>query len=86
MPSGTASDPWVVASYSELVAQAGLGGYIVLTRDINIADEYPNGDMETLLLNNAYIDGQGHTIHNWYKINSSGYFAILSSGSVPSLL
>lgn len=84
MPSGTSSDPYVAHTYDELVTLANLGGYIVIANDIDIANEYPDGDMPTLYLNNAYIDGANHTINNWYKIGSQGSYTIFSGNSAAA--
>lgn len=69
--SGIRTDPWIVESYAELVAKAALDGYVKIGRDINITDEYPEGDMPTLSMGDCDIDGNGKTIMNWYK-NTSG--------------
>ena len=70
--SGALNDPWIVESYAELVAKAALDGYVKIGKDINITDEYPEGDMPTLSMGDCDIDGNGKTIMNWYK-NTSGY-------------
>lgn len=70
--SGTQADPWVVTTYTELVSKADDEGYIKIGNDINITDEYPNGDMPTLEIVKSDIDGDGKVISNWYKTDS-GY-------------
>lgn len=70
--TGTQADPWVVTTYAELVEKADDEGYIKIGNDINILEEYPDGDMPTLEIIKSDIDGDGRTISNWYKIDS-GY-------------
>lgn len=72
MADGTQNDPWIVETYAELVEKAAADCYIRLGKDINITDEYPDGDMPTLEMADCDIDGGGKTIANWYKI-TSGY-------------
>lgn len=75
--TGTHDDPFVVTTYSELVSKITnpdnlAGCYIKVGNDINIADEYPFGDMPTLDFGvNVFLDGDGKTITNWYHINNS---------------
>ena len=77
--TGTQSDPYVVTTYAELVEKAAESDkYIKIGNDINITDEYPNGDKPQLTLNN-HIDGDGKTIANWYK-TTTGYDIIVNSG------
>ena len=46
--TGTQADPYVVTTYAELVEKAAESGkYVKIGNDINITDEYPNGDMVT---------------------------------------
>ena len=70
--SGTQADPWVVTTYAELVEKADDEGYIRIGNNINITDEYPDGDMPTLEIVKSNIDGDGKVISNWYKTDS-GY-------------
>lgn len=75
--TGTHDDPFVVTTYSELVSKITnpdnlVGCYIKVGNDINIADEYPFGDMPTLDFGvNVFLDGDGKTITNWYHINNN---------------
>lgn len=73
--SGTGNsqaDPFVVTTYADLVEKAAeLGVYVKVGNDINITDEYPEGDMPTLTVNSP-IDGNNKKILNWYK-TTSGY-------------
>lgn len=75
---GTLESPYVVETFDELVSVANTGTadskvYIELGKDIDIADEYPLGDMPTLNIIRAEIDGKGFYIANWYRvINRSG--------------
>ena len=64
--SGAQNDPYIVDTYAELVTKAALGGYIKIGSNINITDEYPEGDMPPLLMANCDIDGDGKTVSNWY--------------------
>lgn len=64
--TGTIDDPFVVTTYSELVNTASaVGSYIKVGNDINITDEYPDGDMPNLDVK-SIIDGDNKTISNWY--------------------
>lgn len=73
--SGTHDDPFVVTTYSELVSKITnpdnlVVCYIKVGNDINIADEYPFGDMPVLDFGvNVFLDGDGKTITNWYCNN-----------------
>lgn len=64
--NGIQNDPYIVDTYAELVTKAALGGYIKIGSDINIIEEYPDGDMPPLLIANSDIDGDGKVISNWY--------------------
>ena len=70
--TGTQADPFVVTTYSELVSKITNPDslsecYIKIGNDINIADEYPFGDMPILDFGvNVFLDGDGKTIKNWY--------------------
>lgn len=70
--TGISTDPYIVETFDELVSVANTGTatdmvYIELGKDINIADEYPLGNMPTLEIISANIDGKGHYIANWYR-------------------
>lgn len=73
--TGTHDDPFVVTTYSELVSKITnpdnlVVCYIKVGNDINIADEYPFGDMPVLDFGvNVFLDGDGKTITNWYCNN-----------------
>lgn len=73
--TGTHDDPFVVTTYSELVSKITnpdslVVCYIKVGNDINIADEYPFGDMPVLDFGvNVFLDGDGKTITNWYCDN-----------------
>lgn len=74
--TGTQADPYVVTTYAELVEKAAESGkYVKIGNDINITDEYPNGDMPMLVVR-AEIDGDGKTISNWYRTTSNTIYAI----------
>lgn len=70
--TGTQADPWIVTTYAELVSKADDNGYIKIGNDINIIEEYPEGDMPPLLIVGSDIDGDGKVISNWYY-NSSDW-------------
>lgn len=67
--TGTQADPWIITTYAELVEKAATASecYIKVGNDINIADEFPNGDAPKLYLTHAFIDGDGKIITNWYN-------------------
>lgn len=80
--SGTQLDPWVITTYAELVDKAKeTGEYCIIDNDINITDEYPNGDMPQLVIK-AIIDGNDKKISNWYKTSGK---AITVEGSTAQL-
>lgn len=83
--TGTIDDPFVVTTYSELVNTAStFGVYIKVGNDINIADEYPDGDMPPLQVNSP-IDGDAHVISNWYRTVGAELIAITDSSHVDNL-
>ena len=83
--TGTQADPYVVTTYAELVEKASsFGVYIKVGNDINITDEYPDGDMPTLEVNSP-IDGDGHVISNWYRTVGAELIAITDSSHVDNL-
>lgn len=74
--TGTQQDPYMVHTYDELVevsktSETYTGTYIKLANDINITDEYPNGDMPTLVINDKIIDGDNKKISNWYILQGT---------------
>lgn len=80
--SGTQLDPWVITTYAELVEKAKeTDEYCIINNDINITDEYPNGDMPELVIK-GIVDGNNKKISNWYK--TSGV-AISVDGSTAQL-
>ena len=84
--TGTQADPYVVTTYAELVEKAAKSGvYVKVGNDINITDEYPDGDMPTLALN-AVVDGDNKTISNWYLTTSRNMIDISNnSGRLKNL-
>ena len=83
--TGTQADPFVVTTYAELVNTAStFGVYIKVGNDINITDEYPDGDMPTLQVNSP-IDGDGHVISNWYRTVGAELIAITDANHVDNL-
>ena len=89
--TGTQADPFVVTTYSELVSKITNPDslsecYIKVGNDIDIAEEYPFGDMPVLDFgNNVFLDGDGKTITNWYYTGSdySGVIKLYSKTSHP---
>ena len=87
--TGTIDDPFVVTTYSELVNTAStVGSYVKVGNDINITDEYPDGDMPPLVVKSV-IDGDNKTITNWYAMytNDSGKNVIIvyNTGVIKNL-
>ena len=81
--TGTQADPFVVTTYAEL-AEKTTGGYVKVGNDINITDEYPDGNMPTLTVNYA-IDGNGKTISNWYRTTGGRLINIYDSAHIDNL-
>lgn len=76
--TGTSSDPYIVTTYTDLIAKIANPDslsevFIKIGADINITEEYPFGDMPVMDLHNhkTNIDGDGHEITNWYYIGNS---------------
>lgn len=81
--SGTQQDPWLITTYAELVEKASESGeYLRIENDINITDEYPDGDYPMLVIT-ADIDGNGKKISNWYRTN--GNYGITTTGSTSQV-
>lgn len=82
--TGTQADPFVVTTYSELVSKITNPDslsecYIKVGNDIDIAEEYPFGDMPTLDFGaNVFLDGDGKTITNWYYTGTETYVIKIS--------
>ena len=88
--TGTIDDPYVVTTWDELAEKAALGSssapvYVKLGNDINVLDEYPDGNIPRITLA-ANVDGDGRTIRNIYSTHTgtSGIFYI-TSGSLSNL-
>lgn len=81
--TGTQADPYVVTTYAELVENVGYG-YVRIGNDINITDEYPDGDMPVLTVNYT-IDGNGKTISNWYRTTGGRLINIYDSAHIDNL-
>lgn len=84
--TGTIDDPYVVTTYAELVNTASASDvYIKIGNDINITDEYPNGNMPALAIR-GYIDGNNKVISNWYVSSTYAKSAIqFFSGYIKDL-
>ena len=81
--SGTQQDPWLITTYAELVEKASESGeYLRIENDINITDEYPDGDFPTLAIA-ADIEGNGKKISNWYR--SNGNYGITTTDSTSQV-
>lgn len=84
--TGTENDPYVVTTYDELVSKASESGkYVKIDNDINITEEYPDGDMPTLVVE-AVIDGNSKTISNWYKTDSGYCISTSDSANTTSCI
>jgi hypothetical protein len=89
--TGTQADPFVVTTYSELVSKITNPDslsecYIKVGNNIDIAEEYPFGDMPVLDFGaNVFLDGDGKTITNWYYTGSGtdGVIKLYSKTSHP---
>ena len=69
-PDGSQANPWIVTTYAELVDKSSNSGeYVRINNDINIIDEYPNGDMPQLALR-AIIDGNNKNICRCWKCST----------------
>lgn len=79
--SGTQQDPWLITTYAELVEKASESGeYLRIENDINITDEYPDGDFPALIIA-ADIEGNGKKISNWYRTNGDGCIGVTGTTS-----
>ena len=79
--TGTQNDPYIITTYDELVEKAAESGkYLKIDNDINIIDEYPDGDMPQLEIK-AVIDGNNKVISNWYYIASDDLIVISDAGA-----
>lgn len=90
--SGIEADPYVVQTYAELVSKATEQGvFINFGNDINITNEYPDGDMPTLTINSGtIINGDGKKLYNPYKITSgyvisNGHYSSNANGKIANL-
>lgn len=89
--TGTQADPFVVTTYTELAQKITNPDslsecYIKVGNDIDIAQEYPFGDMPVLDFGaNVFLDGDGKTITNWYYTGSgnTGVIKLYSKTSHP---
>ena len=86
--TGTQADPYVVTTYAELVEKAAESGvYVKVGNDINITDEYPEGNMPNLVVK-SIIDGDNKTISNWYALYTDNYnnlIEVYSTGIIKNL-
>lgn len=81
--TGTQADPFIITTYDELVEKAATASevFIKVGNDINIAEEYPLGDMPPLIITHARIDGDGKIVSNWYSTGSTDLIQITGSSS-----
>lgn len=86
--TGTQADPYIITTYAELVEKAAESGvHIKVGNDINITDEYPDGDMPPLIVK-SIIDGDNKTISNWYALytnNNKDLIEVYSTGVIKNL-
>lgn len=79
--SGTEQDPYIITTYDELVEKASESeAYLKIDNDINITDEYPDGDMPVLNIA-SIIDGNGKKISNWYRTNGNSCITVSGTTS-----
>ena len=79
--TGTEQDPYIITTYDELVEKAAESGkFVKVGNDINIIEEYPDGDMPALTVN-AYIDGNNKAISNWYSTASHNTIVISATSA-----
>lgn len=73
MADGTQNDPYIANTYDELVQYCNNESetWVKVGSDIDIADEYPNGDMPALVIKNTWLDGNNKKVSNWYKTNGT---------------
>lgn len=74
-------------TYAELVQYAAEADSVVnIDNDINITDEYPDGDMPALTVNGT-IEGHGCTISNWYHTANwgSNYITFGDNGVIKNM-
>lgn len=72
--TGTQNDPYVVTTYADLISKATESDvYVKLGNDIDIIDEYPDGDVPQLTASCTEIDGDGKTISRLYKMSNDSY-------------
>lgn len=74
--TGTQADPYMVHTYDELcdtakTSETYTGTYIKIANNIDITNEYPNGDMPVLNIEGKIIDGNNKKISNWYTLTNS---------------
>lgn len=79
--TGTQNDPYIITTYDELVEKAAESGeYLKIDNDINIIEEYPDGDMPQLVIK-AVIDGNNKVISNWYYNSADSLILISDAGA-----
>lgn len=67
--TGIQDDPYVVTTYADLISKATESGvYVKLGNDIDVVDEYPDGNVPQLTASCTEIDGDGKTISRLYKV------------------
>lgn len=69
--TGTIDDPYVVTTWDELGLKGSEGTqqtavYVKLGNDIDILDEYPDGDVPYITIS-SHVDGDGKSIKNLYS-------------------
>ena len=83
--TGTEQDPYIITNMAELYDKASeSGAYLRIHNNINITDEYPDGDMPVINLK-SIIDGNNKIISNWYKTNADGFIRVSANSVIHDL-
>ena len=69
---GTKLNPYTVGSVEDLAELSGKSGYVIITNDIDFASIGKQSFGGITTGGDMYIDGQGHTINNFFQHNSVG--------------
>ena len=87
---GTELNPYTVGSVEDLAELSGKSGYVIITNDIDFASVGKQSFGGITTGGDMYIDGQGHTINNFYREirtggTQGGLFIDVFNGSVKDL-
>lgn len=69
---GTKLNPYTVGSVEDLAELSGKSGYVIITNDIDFASIGKQSFDGITTGGDMYIDGQGHTINNFFQHTSVG--------------